>query len=182
MMIYFKHAKHVNYAKEAFRMLANIYALGTPRLAQQLTWGRVVNTHGGLGHNISLDLHMEHMNKKLKECVGSFGVNVSEKLFVRSGKSLRGIMDVCDHFDDICELKPLSSRHTTASSKKDKELVLQELLKSRVFDYIPGRKHKSFPTIKPNVFQEIDVGNYMKYLTAQKKQLNAELTYAKLHA
>ena len=30
MMIYFKHAKHVNYAKEAFRMLANIYALGTP--------------------------------------------------------------------------------------------------------------------------------------------------------
>ena len=115
---------------------------------------------------------MEHMNKKLKECVGSFGANVS---FVRSGKSLRGIM----HFDDKCELKPLSSRHTTASSKKDKELVLQELLKSRVFDYIPGWKHKSFPTMKPNVFQEID---YMKYLTAQKKQLNVELTYAKLHA
>ena len=121
-------------------MLANIYALGTPRLVHQLIWGRVVNTHGGLGHNISLDLHMEHMTKELKECVGSFGANVSEQLLVRSGKSLKGIMDVCNHFDDICQLKPLPSRHTTATSIKDKELVLQELLKSRVFDYIPGRK------------------------------------------
>ena len=182
MMIYFKYANHVNYAREAFRMLAGVYALGTPRLVHQLTWARVVNIHGGLGHNISLDLHMEHMNKKLKECVGSFGANFSEKIVVQSGKSLKGIMDVCKHFDDICQLEPLSSRHTIASSMKDIDTVLQELLKSRVFDYIPGRKHKSFPSIKPNVFQEINVENYIKYLTSQKRQLKAELTYSKLHA
>lgn len=82
MMIYYKHAKHVNDTKEAFRMLANIYALGTPRLVHQLTWARVVNTHRGLGRNISLDLQMEHMNKKLKECVGSFGANASGQLLV----------------------------------------------------------------------------------------------------
>lgn len=182
MMIYFKHANHANYAKEAFRMLAYIYALGTPRLVHQITWGRVVNTHGGQGHNISLDLQMEHMNKKVKECVGSFGANVSEKLLVQSGKSLKGIMDICNHFDGICQLQPLSSHHTIASSLKDIELVLQELLKSRVFDYIPGRKHKSFPNIKQNVFQEIDVEKYMKYLATQKQQLIAEITYRKLHA
>lgn len=60
--------------------------------------------------------------------------------------------------------------------------MLQELLKSRVFDYIPGQKHRSFPTIKPNVFQEINVEEYMKYLSTQKKQLQAELTYSKNHS
>ena len=123
MMIYYKYANHVNYTWEAFRMLATVYALGTPRLVHQLTWARVVNIHGGLGHNISLDLHMEHMNKKLKECVGSFGANVSEKIVVQSGKSLKGIMDVCKHFDEICQLEPLSSRHTIASSMKDIDTV-----------------------------------------------------------
>ena len=68
MMIYFKYANHANYAREAFRMLAGVYALGTPRLVHQLMWARVVNIHRGLGHNISLDLHMEHMNKKLRMC------------------------------------------------------------------------------------------------------------------
>ena len=118
----------------------------------------------------------------MKECVGSFRANVSEKIVVQSGKSLKGIMDVCKHFDDICQLEPLSSCHTIASSMKDIDTVLQELLKSRVFDYIPGRKHKSFPSIKPNVFQEINVENYIKYLASQKRQLKAELTYSKLHA
>ena len=97
-------------------MLANVYALGTPRLVHQLMWASVVNIHGGLGHNISLDLHMEHMNKKLKECVGE---NVTEKLLVRSGKPLKGIMEVCKHFNDICQLQPLSSQYTLASSMKD---------------------------------------------------------------
>ena len=112
----FQVCYHTNYAKEAFRMLANVYALGTPRLVHQLMWASVVNIHGGLGHNISLDLYMEHMNKNLKECIGSFGANVTEKLLVRSGKSLKGIMEVCKHFNDICLLQPLSSQYTIASS------------------------------------------------------------------
>lgn len=69
------------------------------------------------------------------ECVGSFEPNVTEKLLVRSGKSLKRIMEVCKYFDDICQLQPLSSHHTIASSMKDIDTVLKELLKSRVFDY-----------------------------------------------
>lgn len=37
--------------------------LFSDRLRQQLIWSRFVNTLGQEGHNISLDLHLEHLNR-----------------------------------------------------------------------------------------------------------------------
>ena len=44
-------------------MLSNVSSPDT--LAQV---GKSQNIHGQLSHNISLDLHMKHTDKKLKEC------------------------------------------------------------------------------------------------------------------
>lgn len=33
-----------------------------PPLVHNLTWGRFINTHGDLGHNIHCDLHNKHLN------------------------------------------------------------------------------------------------------------------------
>ena len=56
-----------------------------------------------------------------------------KKLWLNQGSVLRVELDVCKHFDEICQFEPLSSRHTIARSMKDIDPVLQELLKSRVF-------------------------------------------------
>jgi len=46
LLLYYCFAKHYNYCKEAFRTLATVNALATPRVAQQITWSRVVNVNG----------------------------------------------------------------------------------------------------------------------------------------
>ncbi len=58
-----------NYLNEAVDMLSVVNASGSPRIAKQVTWGRVVNTYGGRGRNVPVDLHMEHLNRSVKEYV-----------------------------------------------------------------------------------------------------------------
>lgn len=55
-----------------------------------------------------------------------------------------------------------------SSKKKDEEMVLAELLKSQVFDYIPGRKHKSFANISPNVSGHNNASKFFQWLKEQK--------------
>ena len=46
---------------EAFHLLAQYHIVLPPRLAEGVKWSRFVNTCGLPGHNISCDLHMEHL-------------------------------------------------------------------------------------------------------------------------
>ena len=39
----------------------------SPRLSHQLVWSRFVNTSGKEGSNVPCDLHMEHLNRVLKD-------------------------------------------------------------------------------------------------------------------
>ena len=51
------------YAHEAVNLQVQINLLLSERLQQQVMWGRFVNPSGGVGHNVSCDLHMEHLNR-----------------------------------------------------------------------------------------------------------------------
>ena len=76
-MIYFKSHNHPKYANTMLRML---YAIKNyPMKAFRLIWGRFVNTTGFIGKNLSLDLHMEHLNNFLKELIRSLRGNMSEE-------------------------------------------------------------------------------------------------------
>ena len=142
MLIYFQHARHSNYAKEAILLLAAVNATATPRVAAQITWSRVVNTRGGPGNNIPVDLHNEHLNHALKTAVSCMGANVATNTILQCGK---GLMQTVDNFDAENELHPVSTRHTHSSLAKDEDTVLEELVdKSHVFDYVPGRQHRTF--------------------------------------
>ena len=122
-------------------------------------WSRVVNVRGGSGHNIPLDLHMEHLNRVLKDYVVNLGANKGEKTIIQCGKSLAGIMGLCQEFDVENNLAPQSVEHTKAKH------VLKELVSSfHVFDYVPGRFHKSFKGIQPNIANSIDMENLLKWL------------------
>lgn len=79
LLMYFTYAKHKNYQHEAFYTLSLVNATVSPRVASQLTWGRVLNLKGGSGHNVPLDLHMEHLNRTLKDYVANLGANVAER-------------------------------------------------------------------------------------------------------
>ena len=133
VFMYFTYARHQNYQYEAFYTLSLVNALASPRVASQITWGHVVNVIGGAGHNVPLDLHMEHLNRTVKDYVASLGANVAERSIIQCGKSLGGISSVTQQFDkDNSVSKPLST-HSSPLLDEDKATIIQELCKeSRV--------------------------------------------------
>ena len=62
ILLLFKASAQKNYAIEALILLSQYYLILPPHLAEQVKWSRFVNVHGLPGHNISCDLHMEHLN------------------------------------------------------------------------------------------------------------------------
>lgn len=181
LLLYFKFANHHNYAAQAFRTLATVNALATPRIAAQITWSRVVNTRGQAGHNIAADLQNEHLNNSLKEAVSGLGANVMQQTVLQCGQSLSGIMNVCNRFDQQNNLYVESSIHRRPSAAKDEQLIIDELVKSKVFHYIPGRQHYTFRGIKPNPVQKINIGKLTEWIKQQKDTLQSEQNVAKLY-
>ena len=104
MLIYFKNAGHHKYALEPFNLLAQVHVTSSPRMKKQLLWSRVVNTRGGPGNNIPVDLHNEHLNRKLKDIVSGVGANVAEDIVVQASKSLNALNKICDNFDSVTNI------------------------------------------------------------------------------
>lgn len=77
MLLYWKHAGHTKYAYETIELISSIKAAASPRIAHDPLWCRVVNTRGGAGNNIPVDLFLEHLNRSLKVFVSGTGANVS---------------------------------------------------------------------------------------------------------
>ena len=168
--MYFQYANHKNYRIEAFRLLAEINAVASPRIAHQLTWSRGVNVNGGKGKNISLDLHMEHLNRIVKDHVANLGPNVAIKSIIQCSKSLNGIMEVLQNVDDQLEVHPPSTAHGKASMTKDETLIIEELTKKwHVFDYISGRRHPTFKNIRPNIAEHIDKASLLQWINKKKR-------------
>ena len=91
MLIYYKHAGHHKYALEAFNFLAQVNVVSSPRMKKQLLWSRVVNIRGGAGNNIPVDLHNEHLNRKLKDIISGVGANIAEDVVVQASKSINAV-------------------------------------------------------------------------------------------
>ena len=84
----FKASGRKNYVIEAFNLLLQYEYVFTPRLRQQVMWERTVNIHGRPGRNVSMDLHMEHINRACKNAMGTLGSNIGESSVSRIGKSM----------------------------------------------------------------------------------------------
>ena len=99
LFLIFKASKRKNYAIEAFTLLAQYYLILPPRLAEQLKWSRFVNVHGLPGHNVSCDLHMEHLNRLTKTAVDGLGANKTEKAIFRVGKMVGSLFRTTENVD-----------------------------------------------------------------------------------
>ena len=137
------------------RVLSQYHLTLPPRLAEQLKWSRFINTHGSAGHNISCDLHMEHLNKIAKVAVDGLGANKSEKAITRVGKAIGTMAGTLDNFDSVNNVPAVSGAHSRKSADKDLHKVVNQLVKSEVFNIKPGRKHKSFRNIKTNSIRSL---------------------------
>ena len=81
-------------------------AVLTPHLVQQLTWGRFINTHGGLGKNTPCYLHNKHFDRLFKEAISHMGANFTKEATTRVARSVTFISHVADRFEKQTNIHP----------------------------------------------------------------------------
>ena len=155
LFLLFKASGRRNYSIEAFTLISQYHLILPPRLAEQIKWSRFINSRGHAGHNISCDLHMEHLNKLAKVTVQGLGPNKTEKAIQRVGKAIGTLSSMTDTFDTVNNVPSVSGVHSKKSSGKDLKKIVGQLVKSSVFDISPGRKHKTFPHLKTNYIRSL---------------------------
>lgn len=70
--------------------------------------------------------------------------------------------------------------HSKPLLSNDRDVIVHELCsESRVFEYIPGRQHKLFSGIKPNIADSIDKAKLIALLK-KKATLQKKITLVKV--
>ena len=130
LLLHFHSNGHTKYAWEALRLQFQLTTLPYP-VAHHLKWGRLVNTHGGLGRNLSCDLHNEHLNKLFKDIVHNLGANLTETIVTRAAWSVSTLYDISHAFDKATEIPVTQSAHSTLDDAKDVKQVVAVVTKVR---------------------------------------------------
>ena len=82
------------YALECLYQTFLVNALLSHRDAERFVWNRSVNTFGGVGKNIGLDLDMEHGNRFVKQAIKNLWPNITERAVERICHAERGMRKV----------------------------------------------------------------------------------------
>ena len=76
-------------------------------------------------------------------------------------------------------ISPTSGEHTRRSDADDLKQVIEELLKSKVFENVPNRKHKSFPSLCSNPFRSIKTKKFNLWMADNFKKLHLSTNFNK---
>jgi L1 cell adhesion molecule like protein len=144
MLIIFKSSGKKNYGKEAVNLLLQYYYIFSERQKEELLWSRCVNTKGYQGANIPGDLHMEHLNRRVKIAVRHIGANIKPKSIERAGKCVGVVQNVCLSFERQTASLHSSDHHPIPALGKDFSTVLKVLEEESIFVPRCERKHASF--------------------------------------
>ena len=144
LLLAFKASNRTNYSKEAAILLLQCHFLLSDRKSAQVKYSRFVNTQGKQGCNVPCDLHMEHLNRRLKGIIRNMGSNVQPPSLVRAAKSVGVVHNVCSLFEEEMRGYKISCRHAIPSASKDMKLLVDQLKECRVFSSLSKRSHPSF--------------------------------------
>ena len=142
----FKATRHHNYFKESLVLQLQYYFLLPKREAEQLKWSRFINTKGRKGCNVSCDLHIEHLNRRLKNMIA--GLHSNNNSIDRAAKSIGVVHQICEGFEQEVVSYTESGQHKRASFVKECKLMYEELIEQKIFDEHMGRSYSSFQNIK----------------------------------
>ena len=163
-LLIFKAAKRKNYSIEALNLILQIDHVLSPREAAQVKWSRTVNTSGRPGNNVPMDLHLEHLNRRLKTALRNMGSNISANSVSLAAKSIDVVNHVCNVFERSTGHTPDSELHPPPSFKRDCELVVGILSENEVFIFKNNtRLHNAFKLHK-NIFHLLNYAGLLQWI------------------
>ena len=165
-MLIFKVVRHFNYFKESVILQLQYNFLFPQRQAEQLKWSRFVNSKGKVGRNVSCDLHLEHLNRRLKDII--IGLQSNENAIDRAAKSIGVVHHICEIFEDETHISKESGKHVRPPFSKECKMVYEELHDQQVFMQADQRNHPSFKSIK-SVLQQCPDKHLLPYIVKKLK-------------
>ena len=163
----FQQTNHYNYAGEAFNFLAQTLYL-SPRKCAELKWSRTINKHGRPGQNIPCDLHMEHLNRRLKMAIQSAGANIVQPSTIqRLAKSIGPVSHVCQQFEKELGMLANKDYHSTPSFRKEFQSIVSILKSEGLLSDNCTQNYASFN--KEPLFQSL---NWTKIESYVKEKIN----------
>ena len=170
LMVVFHEANRRNYAKEAVNLLLQQQFLFSDRKAAQLKWSRFVNSAGKKGGNIPCDLHMEHLNRRLKSILSNMGSNVNPSSIIRAGKSVGPIHNICSLFEKETAIALDSQKHPYPSFEMDLSRSTKVLDDEQVFVPLGKRNHASYNK-KHMSLQRCNTSEFSKWIEKEVKNI-----------
>ena len=136
-------------------MLRLFYTIkNVPEKAFRLIWGRFVNTTGFVGKNLSLDLHMEHLNNFLKELIRSLRGNMSEDNCQRVAKSLHKTKLIVEGAENSLKTEYKTSSCSVPSSFDDVKSLTEAFHGEKIFFEISSMEYNSYPEFNCDIFKK----------------------------
>ena len=99
MVLFYKVSGCPKYAYWTLETLAQVHCLLTPKLAEQLTWNRFVNTSGTIDGNYPMDLDLEHDNRLFKDNVTTYHGKLTDAIVTRSCLSMGTLDEIIKNYD-----------------------------------------------------------------------------------
>ncbi|KAL9955364.1 hypothetical protein ACROYT_G036674 [Oculina patagonica] len=162
----------VKYALESLYHLFQVFALSTPREAERLTWNRTVNTKGGEGNNVFLDLNLEHDNHSVTELLRALGANVNETSVNRICRAFFLILNLLEKLDCEMHVPKNSAEHTKKNMHGDLMTIVDALVTEDVFTRKLDREPlKLFHNCPRDYLQFLDTSSLFKWINDHKKNI-----------
>lgn len=159
------------YALECLYQSFLVNSLLSPRDIERFVWNRSVNTNGGRGRNIALDLDVEHSNRFLKQAIKNLVPNVTEKAVApicHAEAGARAITENTDH----CILRVCGSgRHTHSSADKDLQELINRAVCTDVYNEHTNRHYNQFLNFERDRLRNLDMSSMYKWINGHKKNI-----------
>ena len=154
-LMFYKNYGHTQYAYSTLLLTVQVNATFSPRLAHSVTWNRFWNGRGGMGKNISLDLHLEHLNNFLKSYLKRTGPNMSERAAERISKSIGVLKDMMDITDAELNVPKSSGIHHARNQTTDILALVEVFREAELFKTKPGRQFTAFPNFSRDLLSKV---------------------------
>jgi hypothetical protein len=175
-MMHFKANNHMSkYAYECMRFLVHQTCVLSERAANEAFYGLFVNTRGQVDSHIPCDLQMEYIVQMVKKNIKHMFSNKSDKNITARTSVLPSVMDISGNYDDVSGVLVRAKKHSDKDANKDEMDMIKNLIVVKPFRPQPGRAHRYFPDIAPNLLHTLDMTEFRSWVVWKKHHFATEL-------